>query len=666
MPAAPADEFLSSLERDLPRDASSSSVGAHRTSSSGRRHREDDDPYDRSSRRASRRDADVEDEDRYRSSRGYGHEDKSSRKRRPDRDESPRTSSRRRYDDDNGGTNGADDYYKSSSRRRKDAEDDDDYRGYHSSSRRRHPDDDPYRSSSRRDPYEDDPYENRRARRPYDDSSRRRGGGGGGGGRGGWRDAPREDSPGARRGPIPPGTRPISQRVRSNTKWDQVPEGFEGVSATKAKETGLFGVPGQSRLVGPPGAVIGRDESGQTVIPESLPPLRFGGGEGGAAAGAVQVGSGQTAANRNARRLYVGNVGHQATEQNFKAFWNERLKEMKLTLADGDPSVSATVAPEKGYAFIEFRCPEETTNAMSFDGIIFQGQALKIRRPKDYTGTDLAPPPIHVPGVISTNVPDSPNKIYIGSIPTYLDEGQITELLQSFGEVRAFNLVREANNGPSKGFAFCEYVNPEVTDIACQGLSDIEIGDRKLVAQRASTGQKGASGGVGGNAGGVGAGARSALNITAESGEPTKCMTMLNMVTPQELVDDEEYGEIVEDVREECLKYGQVTDVRIPRPVAQSKGASAQAWSASGGVVTASATAEEAASKEREGVGRVYVRFGQVSECEAALKAIAGRQFGGRLVICAFLKEEDWPSDEDGGESKDATQGMIASAKPAA
>lgn len=438
-----------------------------------------------------------------------------------------------------------------------------------------------------------------------------------------------------------------------------VASGFEGVSAIKAKETGVFGVPGQSRLVGPPGAVIGRDESGHAVIPESLPPLRFGGGDG---AVGPQVGSGQTAANRNARRLYVGNVGVGATEQNFMAFWNEKLREMKLTLGDGDPSVSATVAPEKGYAFIEFRCPEETTNAMSFDGIIFKGQALKIRRPKDYMGTELAPPPIHVPGVVSTNVPDSPNKIYIGSIPTYLDEGQIIELLQAFGEVRAFNLVREANNGPSKGFAFCEYVNPEITDAACQGLSEIEVGDRKLVVQRASTGQRGvmAPGMTGANAGALGTRSASAV-ISAESAEPTNCLTMLNMVTPQELVDDEEYGEIVEDIREECQKYGSVTDVRIPRPVAQSKGASAQAWTAKGGVVTASATAEEAASKEREGVGRVYVRFGAVSECENALKAIAGRQFGGRLVICAFLKESDWPSDEDGGESKDATQGMIAS-----
>ncbi len=33
---------------------------------------------------------------------------------------------------------------------------------------------------------------------------------------------------------------------------------------------------------------------------------------------------------------------------------------------------------------LQFRSVEETTSAMAFDGIVLQGQALKIRRPKDY------------------------------------------------------------------------------------------------------------------------------------------------------------------------------------------------------------------------------------------------------------------------------------------
>ena len=87
---------------------------------------------------------------------------------------------------------------------------------------------------------------------------------------------------------------------------------------------------------------------------------------------------------------------------------------------------------------------------MAFDGIIFLNGPLKIRRPKDYGGPDAIGPSMHVPGVVSTNVPDSANKIFVGGLPTYLNEEQVMELLKSFGELKAFNLVRENGNGPSK------------------------------------------------------------------------------------------------------------------------------------------------------------------------------------------------------------------------
>ena len=87
---------------------------------------------------------------------------------------------------------------------------------------------------------------------------------------------------------------------------------------------------------------------------------------------------------------------------------------------------------------------------MAFDGIIFINGPLKIRRPKDYGGPESVGPSTHVPGVVSTNVPDSINKIFVGALPAYLNEEQVMELLKSFGELKAFNLVREGGSGPSK------------------------------------------------------------------------------------------------------------------------------------------------------------------------------------------------------------------------
>ena len=568
------------------------------------------------------------------------------RDRDRDRDRSSRRSGRSDYYDDERRSSGRrhrdepDDYEQDRERRRRGGSGRD--RDY---DRRR--DDDYYSRSSRS--RRDDGY----SRPRYDDEDGYYGGGrrsGRGGGRGDWRNAgPRDISPARRRSPTPEGTIPLSERPRPNSKWDIAAPGFEGTSASAAKATGLFGIPGQSRTLGIPPAPISMGAGGAPggmSMPSSLPPIHMG-AAGSAAAATAAAAAAMGGADRQSRRLYIGNITYEASEANLCAFFNAKMRELKLTSGDSEPCLGAQVNPDKGYAFLEFRTPDEATNAMSFDGIVFQSQSLKIRRPKDYVGPDVRPDAsVHVPGVISTNVPDSPNKIFIGGLPTYLTDEQVIELLQAFGELRAFNLVKEAGTNASKGFAFCEYVDPALTDLACQGLNDMELGDRKLVVQRASIGSERKQGAMatGANAG-VGIAVAAAAAAGADSGDPTSCMVMLNMVTAAELQDDEEYADIVEDIRDECRKYGTVTDVRIPRPARESKGAAAHSWK--------QATADQ--TKEREGVGRVYVRYEKVDECAAALRAIAGRQFGGHLVICAFLKEDEWPGDEDGGQNAQDT-----------
>ena len=65
---------------------------------------------------------------------------------------------------------------------------------------------------------------------------------------------------------------------------------------------------------------------------------------------------------------------------------------------------------------------------MAFDGINFKGQSLKLRRPHDYQpipgggGMDGF---AGVPGVVSTVVPDSLQKVFVGGLPNYLNEEQV-------------------------------------------------------------------------------------------------------------------------------------------------------------------------------------------------------------------------------------------------
>ena len=46
------------------------------------------------------------------------------------------------------------------------------------------------------------------------------------------------------------------------------------------------------------------------------------------------------------------------------------------------------------------------------------------------------------------------------------------------------------------------------------------------------------------------------LNFVGGVGPATEILVLMNMVTEDELKDDEEYEEILEDIRDECSKYG--------------------------------------------------------------------------------------------------------------
>lgn len=268
----------------------------------------------------------------------------------------------------------------------------------------------------------------------------------------------------------------------------------------------------------------------------------------------------------------------------------------------------------------QFRNGEEATNALGFDGIIFQNNALKIRRPKDYLGADFDSPSVHVPGVVSTNVPDTVNKIFVGGLPSYLTDDQVMELLKSFGELRSFNLVKEGGSGASKGFAFCEYVDPAITEVACTGLNGMELGDRFLVVQRAALGAN-----MGKRPGEMDylpmapVTAPSILAASSGEGQPTKVLQILNMVAIDELINDDDYKDILEDIRDECGKYGAVQDVKIPRPIATDKG-----------------RVDIKASEAIKDLGKVFVMFDKPEETTKALRAIAGRQFGGALRLSSL------------------------------
>ncbi|EGK96709.1 AGAP002908-PC [Anopheles gambiae str. PEST] len=188
---------------------------------------------------------------------------------------------------------------------------------------------------------------------------------------------------------------------------------------------------------------------------------------------------------------------------------------------------------------------------------------------------------------------------------------QVKELLLSFGQLKAFNLVKDAATGLGKGYAFAEYVEYTVTDQAIAGLNGMQLGDKKLIVQRASVGAKNSNAAVVAPVQIQVPG----LSLVGSSGPPTEVLCLLNMVTPDELKDEEEYEDILEDIREECNKYGVVRSVEIPRPIE--------------GV-------------DVPGCGKVFVEFNSIVDCQKAQQALTGRKFSDRVVVTSYFDPDKY------------------------
>ncbi|XP_059644537.1 splicing factor U2af large subunit B-like [Cornus florida] len=81
---------------------------------------------------------------------------------------------------------------------------------------------------------------------------------------------------------------------------------------------------------------------------------------------------------------------------------------------------------------------------------------------------------------------EGPFCIFVGGLPYHFTEAQIRDLLESFGPLQGFHLVKDRDTGNSKGSAFCVYQDLSVTDIAVCSLKGLKIGDKTLVVRRAN------------------------------------------------------------------------------------------------------------------------------------------------------------------------------------
>lgn len=337
---------------------------------------------------------------------------------------------------------------------------------------------------------------------------------------------------------------------------------------------------------------------------------------------------------RHARRSYIGNLPDGCTDNEIRDFLTGALTAIGGVTMPGEPVLSIYINRDKKFAFVEFRSVEECSNCMALEGTLWRGSQLRVRRPNDYNPAEAASLGPTTPNsilnleaiglgntgsIIQHDKDDSCDRIFIGGLPHFLTEDQVLDILKPFGNIKAFDLVRDRTTGKSKGYGFCVYTESSVTDEACNALNGFKLGERSLTVKRALAGQQETSKNVTEQ---IQRQQQKAIELFTElhkkelqdMGRPTCFIVLVDCLVPDDLTDHHEFKDIFEDMQTMFFKYGLVRDIRIPLP-------------------------------GERGCGKVIVEYDNVSQAATARQAIDGKPFNGKPVVAQFLGAADFAAE---------------------
>jgi len=341
---------------------------------------------------------------------------------------------------------------------------------------------------------------------------------------------------------------------------------------------------------------------------------------------------------KTSRELFVGNTPPGTSELVLMEFLNAAMLEVKLNTAPGNPIVSCRMSTK--FAFIELRSAEEANNCLSINGIPFMGFYLKVGRPSKYQGP-ITPAKTwqQLTGQQSESLIVDPSSkacrdLYVGGTSPEMTETALQEFL---GTALAQVGLTTSEGNPilqvrmSGTFAFVELRTVEEAS-NMMNLNGIPFMGQFLKIKRPSkfpgpeiphlnwedilakymAGElKAKPGSIVGPA----PAPTAAPPAYSSLGEPSKVMTLSNMVTQEDLQDDETFEEILEDTKEECGKYGTIESLVIPRP-----------------------------KDGPHGIGLVFVQFSTPAEAKKAIEGLRGRTFAGNKVEAKFFPEQKYLS----------------------
>ncbi|KAL3941739.1 MAG: hypothetical protein SGBAC_003951 [Bacillariaceae sp.] len=334
------------------------------------------------------------------------------------------------------------------------------------------------------------------------------------------------------------------------------------------------------------------------------------------------------------RELFVGNTPPGTTEMLLLHFLNAALRRVKIVQPHETAILNCRVNSK--FAFIELTSADVANKALNINGIPFLNAVLKVSRPSKYVGPhtqaktwqELTGQSLPTGVVLDAEQEKISRELFVGNTTPEMTEGMLVEFLGNAMEQVGLNvMVGNPINAcrVSGKFAFIELRTPKEAANALN-LNNIPFMGAQLRVGRPSkwTGAPDHHGNwedilakymsgelqLGGAAGGA-----PPPVVPPPTTLATRVVELQNMLTDDDLVNEEEYNDILEDTREECGQFGQLISLHIPK-------------------------------KGEAGATKIYLEYGSNEDAGKAIAGLEGRTFDGRQVLAAYFDEAKFAKKE--------------------
>jgi len=354
--------------------------------------------------------------------------------------------------------------------------------------------------------------------------------------------------------------------------------------------------------------------------------------------------------NKKQRELYVGNLPSGISEPMLKELFSQILQACEgFNAALGPAVLNVQLCGGGTYAFVEFRDETMCETARQFTGMVLSSKNLRLNHPNGYV-----PPP--VPVKVLTPPPSLLQKFGLGSAGALDTGGAVQQLATAridnkkarelyvgnltVGAVTAA-MLKELFNAPlltlpggesadgfppvidarvdaGGKFAFVEFREEHLATTALSLFNTMELCGRPMQVARPS--------GYAPPAGSAAPPGQLPVPLGATppvppppppppQPPPTRHLRLENLLTEAVMNDEAELRECLEDIRNECERFGPVASFVVPRQ-------------------------DELHGHPQDDVGKCFVRYESVASAASAQRELHGRDFDGNTVKATFLPEE--------------------------